>query len=71
MDKIKEAAKEYGYALPVQTIIGEVELIDIVRNSKDIFAVQDCYHWVLESPILFDKPIPNVLGKLRLWDYEP
>ena len=27
------------------------------------------YHWVLRNPILFDKPILNVKGKLRFWDY--
>jgi hypothetical protein len=71
MDRLKEKMKKYGYALPAQSIIGEVELIDIVRNSKDIFAVPDCYLWVLKNPLFYDKPIPNILGKLRLWDYEP
>jgi hypothetical protein len=27
------------------------------------------YNWVCEDPILFDKPILNVKGKLSFWDY--
>ena len=27
-------------------------------------------NWVLENPILFDKPILNVKGKLGFWDYD-
>ena len=28
------------------------------------------YNWVLANPILFDKPILNVKGKLGFWDYD-
>jgi len=28
------------------------------------------YNWVLANPVLFDKPIIGVRGKLRFWDYE-
>ena len=28
------------------------------------------HNWVLANPILFDKPILNVKGKLGFWDYE-
>lgn len=28
------------------------------------------YNWVIANPILFDKPIENVRGKLSFWDYE-
>jgi len=67
---IKDRAKQYGYALPVQAIIGEAELVDIVRNSKEVFAIPNNYHWVMANPVLYEKPILNVLGKLRLWEYE-
>jgi len=66
---IKDRVKQYGYALPVQAIIGEAELIDIVKNSKDVFAIPNDYHWVMANPILYEKPILNVMGKLRLWEY--
>ncbi|MCL2762645.1 MAG: ASCH domain-containing protein [Treponema sp.] len=67
---IKERVKKYGYALPVQTIIGEVELVEIVINSKELFAIPNNYHWVMANPILYEKPILNVMGKLKLWEYE-
>lgn len=28
------------------------------------------YNWVFASPILFDKPIENVKGKLSFWQYD-
>lgn len=28
------------------------------------------YNWVLEDPVLFDKPILNVKGKLSFWEYD-
>ena len=28
------------------------------------------YNWVLANPILFDKPILNVKGRLGFWDYD-
>jgi hypothetical protein len=70
LDKIKKAAKIYGYAMSTQTIIGETELVDIIRNSKDVFAEPGCFHWVLENPVLYDKPIMDVMGKLQLWEYK-
>jgi hypothetical protein len=69
IDRIKEAVKQYGYALPTQAIIGEAELVDIVKNSKDVFAIQGECHWILNNPVLYKKPILNIMGKLRLWEY--
>ena len=28
------------------------------------------YNWVLANPVLFDKPIIGVRGKLSFWNYE-
>ena len=67
---IKERVKQYGYALITQAIIGEAELVDVVRNSKDVFAIQSHFHWVLKNPVMYDNPIMNVLGKLKLWEYD-
>ena len=67
---IKARAKQYGYGLPVQAIIGEAELIDVVKNSKEVFATPGDFHWVMKNPVLYEKPILNVMGKLRLWEYE-
>lgn len=57
-----------NYLLKARRIIGKVNLIDIIKNSKSPFAEKNCYHWVLEDPVLFSKPYVNVNGKLRLWD---
>ncbi|MDR1315288.1 MAG: ASCH domain-containing protein [Spirochaetales bacterium] len=70
VDKLKDLIPKYGYALPTQAIIGEVDLVDIVVNSRDVFASPGDYHWVFENQVLYEKPILNVMGKLRLWDYE-
>jgi hypothetical protein len=67
---IKAAIKERGFFMPSQTIIGLCTLADIVQNSKDDFAEPDCYHWILTEPFFLDKPYKNVLGHLRLWDFE-
>lgn len=51
------------------SIIGSVEIVDCIRDSKSVWADPDCWHWVLKDPILFDNPILNVKGKLSLWEY--
>jgi len=33
--------------------------------------IKPIYNWVCEDPILFDKPVLNVKGKLNFWDYNP
>jgi len=67
---ITDRAKKYGYALPVQAIIGEAELVDIIINSKEVFAIPNNYHWVLKNPILYEKPIINIKGRLNLWEFD-
>lgn len=32
--------------------------------------VKPIYNWVLANPVLFDKPILNVKGKLSLWEFD-
>lgn len=54
---------EYGVAL------GTVELVDVVSGLDDPFAMEYCFQWVLDNPVLFDHPAP-VKGKLGLWDWE-
>lgn len=53
-----------------QCIIGQVDLIDIVENSKNIWALKKNYHWIIKNSILFKKPIENIKGKLGLWNYD-
>jgi hypothetical protein len=51
-------------------IIGEVEIIDCVRDHSSIWAEKHCYNWVLANAVLYDQPILNVKGKLSFWEYE-
>lgn len=39
------------------------------RAYKDITGTRVVYNWVLANPILYEKPIENVKGKLSFWDY--
>jgi hypothetical protein len=48
-------------------IIGKVNLVDIVKDSKSHFAQSGCYHWILDNPIIFDNPI-IIKGKLGIWE---
>lgn len=41
------------------------------RLHEGITGRKPIYNWVCKDPILFDKPILNVKGKLSFWDYEP
>ena len=66
---MKEAVKKHGYFFQAQAIIGEVTLVNIVQNSDDDFAIAGQYHWIMADPVLFDKPITKVIGRLRLWDF--
>ena len=63
---------------PKSAIIGEVDIIDCVINHPSIWA-ENCmssnsdkliYNWVLANPILYEKPILNVKGKLSFWEFE-
>jgi len=61
-------------------IIGSVEIVDCIINHPSIWAEKTSFpdeldnkctwNWVLANPILFDKPILNVKGKLRFWNYD-
>ena len=61
-------------------IIGEVEIVDCVINHPSIWAEKTfiieekpiskpIYNWVLANPVLYDKPILNVKGKLSFWEF--
>src|SRR5512136_1766427 len=52
-----------------RAIIGKVILSDIIRNSVSLWAEKNCYHWILTNPVLFDKPITNIIGKQRIFNY--
>lgn len=39
------------------------------RLHEDITGKKVIYNWVLANPILFEKPIENVKGRLSFWDF--
>ena len=64
-------------------IIGEVDIIDCVINHPSIWAekgfeyasvdghgYKEVYNWVLANPVLYEKPILNVKGKLSFWEFD-
>jgi hypothetical protein len=50
-------------------IIGRVNLVDCVRNSKSLWAEKGMWHWVLRNPVPLKNPVP-ARGSLGLWNYE-
>ena len=53
-------------------IVGQSYNIDTIAE-RCLFkknAKKPVYNWVVADPILFDKPILNVKGKLSFWDYD-
>jgi len=51
-------------------IIGSVEIVDCVQEYDSIWAEKGVWNWVLANPVVFDKPIENVKGKLSFWEYQ-
>lgn len=80
---LKELHKYYALRNQYSAIIGSVRFVDCVINYESIWAekcdplysdktgkiIEATYNWVVADPILFDKPILNVKGKLRFWSY--
>lgn len=67
----------------LSAIIGHADIVDCVVNHSSIWAEKSeiglldeptneygkpIYNWVLANPVLFDKPILNIKGKLSFWD---
>ena len=55
--------------LPFGAIIGSVVIEDCVQNHHSVWAEKECWNWVLNDAVLFDKPILHVKGKLGFWNY--
>lgn len=54
--------------LDCSAIIGEVDIVDCIQNSDSVWAIEGHWHWVLRNPVLYDKPITNIKGKLSFWE---
>jgi ASCH domain len=63
-DRIGETA--LPEEVPLGGIVGVVDLVDCVQNSRSRWAVIGLWHWVLANP----KPLPfrALRGRLGLWE---
>lgn len=52
------------------SLIGAVQLVDVIKTSRSDWAEKGCYHWLIEEPELFEEPIP-MRGALGLWTPDP
>jgi len=52
-------------------IIGEVDIVGCVKNHSSIWAHKnpDMWHWILESPVMYQVPIFDVKGAQSFWKY--
>ena len=57
------------WLLKSQSIIGYVDLVDIIQNSSSPWSIEGQYHWILKNPTLLENPIRQVKGRLGLWNY--
>lgn len=67
-EEIKKLVQEKGNALKNSAIIGHVDLVNIVQDCMSAYAEYMCYHWIFDNPVLYEKPVLNVKGKLKLFD---
>jgi len=66
-----ELLDHMGGVLYTHAIIGCVDVVDVVQDSKSEWAVEDQYHWVLKNAKVFRNPILDVKGQVKFWNYEP
>ena len=64
----KQLIKSKGCALKNSAIIGHVDLVNIVQDCRSAYAEYMCYHWIFDNPVLYENPVMNVKGKLKLFD---
>lgn len=64
------APKIISNELIYSAIIGKMDIVDCISNSKSIWAEEGQYHWVIKNAVLFKEPVLNVKGKLSFWDFD-
>jgi hypothetical protein len=62
-NKVKESVKHGS------RIIGEVEIVDCVKDYPSIWSAEGQYQFVLKNAKLYDEPIEDVRGSLMIWNY--
>lgn len=58
---------DQSLAWSIGSIIGVVELVDVVRGAASVWADSKSWHWVLGDPQLFSIAIP-ARGAMGLWE---
>jgi len=56
--------------VPHGCVLGVVDLLNVVRDSKSAWAEPGMYHWVLANPRALSRPL-EASGKLGLWTPSP
>lgn len=51
-------------------IIGHVDIVDVVTDSPSEHAIPGQKHFIVTKPVLFNRPVLHVKGKLNIWDYD-
>jgi hypothetical protein len=66
-DKVEELGLDPD-ELTTGAIVGSVEIVDCVNDSKSEWAIPGQWHWILEDPPVLAKPIPlmGALGFIRV-----
>ena len=61
--------RKHLWQLQAQRIVGYIDLVDVVKDSPSMWAIDGQYHWILKNPTLLENPIRQVKGRLGLWNY--
>ena len=52
----------------IDGLVGAVELVDCIRYSNSIWAIDNYWHWVLRDPRPYSRSRP-AKGSLGLWEW--
>jgi hypothetical protein len=68
---LREAVKRaWEHNASAGRVIGTVELVDCIRDSNSIWAIDNYWHWVLRDPRPYSRSRP-AKGHLGLWEWAP
>jgi len=68
-EEIRNVKNWEKWFMKEQAILGTIDVLQCIKNSYDPFSEKNCFNWVLQNPVFYDKPIMPVVGKQRLWRY--
>jgi len=68
--RLDESGPAVRRALDFGAIIGVVDVVDCVDQSRSPWAVRGQWHWILANPRRLTRPVPYC-GALGLWNVDP